>query len=707
MKEVNKLLQSQLDKMSKNGRLFRSKLSGNDVWDLYLNSFLDGDDTPFRDPESTEHNCNHCKNFIRRYGNIVTINSDGNLSSIFDVNIEGEYKNPFSVINENLINAGIENVFFETYDELNSLPYESCKKNFESFKLGVESNMKRYTKEEAELYGVVNAGEVKKFEHFTLQLPKEFVDVSGKSMEAIQALYRDKYSVFKRAMTEVPLDTLELVRDLINQGSLLDGTAQLEVLEQFILHKKDYNKSDKSDEWFWDNTYTMSERLAKFKNTLIGVLCTELAEGMELNKACQNWNKRVDPVNYMKASAPITKKQIEEAKKFVEENGYEASFKRRMATIDDIKVSEILHSNVGDGKLKEVSIFDNVKSTTTRHKRSEFEGLEEVDIEKFMKNILPGCTSVEMLVNNSHNNNFVSLTTADDPDSKPIFKWDNNYSWTFNGNLAGKSQIKEQVKLAGGNVEGILRGSVTWNEGGSDNSDLDNWCSQPDGIRIGFSAGYRKDQGNRFSPCSGQLDLDNTGPGKEIGVENIYFTDINSMKDGVYKFWVNQYADRGSKGFKYEIEFGNESFTYEYNKSVYGNVHVAEVTLKNGKFTIKHLLPESNNSKEIYGVNTNEFHKVNLVCKSPNHWGDNKVGNLHYFFMLEGTKSPINVRGFHNENLLPDLLKHRKVMEVLGNTNMVESKKNQLSGLGFNSTVRDEVIVKLSGTHKRMIKIKF
>ena len=44
------------------------------------------------------------------------------------------------------------------------------------------------------------------------------------------------------------------------------------------------------------------EQYLKFRNTLIGVLCSELSEGMELNKACENWNKRVDPINYKKAS---------------------------------------------------------------------------------------------------------------------------------------------------------------------------------------------------------------------------------------------------------------------------------------------------------------------------------------------------------------------------------------------------------------------
>ena len=90
-------------------------------------------------------------------------------------------------------------------------------------------------------------------------------------------------------------------------------------IEQFIPLKQQYDSTsaDKRSNWCWVNSYSLP--IAKFKNELIGVLCTELAEGKELNEACQVWNKRVDPINYMKTTAPITKKQIEEAKKFVED----------------------------------------------------------------------------------------------------------------------------------------------------------------------------------------------------------------------------------------------------------------------------------------------------------------------------------------------------------------------------------------------------
>lgn len=708
MKEIQQKMQQQLDNMTKNGKLFRSSISGGQIWDLYIKGFKN--DPIFRDPESSVHNCNLCNNFIRRYGNIVSVSEDNKISSIWDIDVKDEYKESVKKISSSLSKAPIAEVFFETYAELNSLNYEKCSKSNSVFRLGIDKNHKRYTKEEALKFGVVKENEIRTFSHFHIDVPKEYVDQSGKSVESVISGYRDAKNVFQRAMEEISLDTLILVKDLINQGSLLDGATHLYKIEQIIPLKKAYDKlgASEKDNWCWNASYGLP--FAKFRNELIGTLCSDLSEGKELNEACKLWNMRVDPANYMKATAPITKKQIEEAKKFVQENGYEESFDRRLATMDDIKVSEILYSNVGDGKIKPVSIFDTVKSTSTRHKKSEFDKVEEVTIEKFMKDILPGCTSVEAFLLNSHEGNLVSLTTAKNADSKAIFKWNNNYSWTFKGNLAGKSQIKEAVRSKGGNVEGVLRASMIWNEVGTDQSDLDIWCNQADRELIGFDTGYRKDRGNKFSNCSGQLDLDIQDPGKDVGVENIYFSDLNKMKEGEYEFWVNQFSARGSKGFKFEIEFDGERYQYNYNSPVRGNVKVAKVSLKDRKFTVKHILPPAESletSKTIYGVETNMFHKVNLVCLSPNHWGDNAVGNKHYFFMLEGCKADAEVRGFHNENLIPELAAHRKVLEVLGTTSMISPTDRQIAGIGFNATVRDELILKLGGTFKRTIKVKF
>jgi hypothetical protein len=695
-----KVVQSQFDKMCAAGKLFRSSLTGQQVWELYINGFEKKHDPIFRDPESSTHNCNHCKNFIRRYGNIVAIDEDYNIVTMFDVDVDvpEEYISVAKSISKALKNATISEVFFETLKELTFLPYESCNKNNEKFKLGIDKNVKRYTKEESEKYGVVKPDEIKTFNHLHLFIPKQFVDMGNKSIEAIMAEYRDAKNVFQRAMETISEDTFKLVRDLINQGSLLDGATHLYKIEQILplkIQHDGYQKS-KQDNWCWVNSYKLP--FAKFKNELIGVLCSELAEGKELNDACNAWNKRVDPANYMKATAPITKKQIEEAKKFVEENGYEESFNRRFATIDDIKASEILHVNVGKGEIKSISIFDGVKSTSTRHKRSEFDGIEEVSIEKFMKDILPECSSVEAYLSNKHEGNLVSLTTANIKESTPIFKWDNNYSWTFNGNLAGKSQIKEAVKTAGGKVDGILRFSIIWNEDGRSIVDFDAHCRTPvteiyylnnqDGVTLGW------------------LDVDMIKPLK-LGVENITWQDKNQMKDGKYYFFNRNFDGGNNSGFKAEIEIEGEIYSYEHLGNIKGDVPVATVTLKNGLFSIEHHLKEMYLSKDLYNLQTEQFHKVNLVCLSPNHWSKNNTGNKHYFFMLDGCKCPTSIRSFHAENLIPELAQHRKVLEVLGNTTMIEPSDKQLSGLGFNATVKDELIVKLQGSFKRVIKITF
>lgn len=707
MINFNKKIQAKFAEMSKTGKLFRVELKGEQIWDLYISSFPAEQNPIFRDPNSTTKNCNHCKNFIRRYGNIVAVDENNVITTMFDVDGGTEYSKTVEILTKAIKGSKIGEVFFETFNELNSLPYESCTKTSKAFQLGVAKNPKRYTKEEAEKFGVVKPNEIRTFNHFHLFLDAEFVDKSGSSVESIMSNFRDAKNVFQKAMETISLDTLQLVKDLINQGSLLDGTTHLYKIEQIIPLKKEYDElsAKQRDNWCWVKSYKLP--FAKFKNELIGTLCTELSEGKELNDACQAWNKRVDPANYMKATAPITKKQIEEAKKFVVENGFEESFNRRFATIDDIKVSEILHSNVGKGEIKNASIFDSVKSTSTRHKRAEFDGVEEVTIDKFMKDILPSCTSVEAFFANNHQGNLVSLTTScANGSSKPMFKWANNYSWTFNGNLAGKSQLKDAVASQGGKVDGVLRFSIMWAEDAMDNSDLDAHCQEPNRQIIFFR--------NRTSmQTGGNLDIDITQPqshkisAKNQVVENITFPSLKGMVDGSYYFYVNQYRAQNSKGFKAEIEFDGELFSYEYNKPVSGNVRVADVILKDGKFTIQHHLPETNASKEVYGLETNQFHKVNLVCLSPNHWGENNVGNKHYMFMLDGCKTPTSIRSFHNENLIPELATHRKVLEVLGTTNMIEPADKQLSGLGFNATVRDELIVRLQGTHKRVVKIKF
>lgn len=722
-KTFSDLVSKQFTAISKNKLLFQSSINGNSLWDIYISSFKEENNPVFRDPQSSTHNCNLDKNFIRRYGNVVAINEDLSISTIWDIVIDetSQFYDSAIAMQKALKGAEIKDVFMETYNELNSLPYEKCNKTQQVFRLGIATNHKMYTKEEASKYGVVKEGEVYEFNHFYADLIKDCVSFTSDSIESIKANFRDDKNVLKRALDEIPSDTLQLVKELILQDSLLNGTTHVVKVDSMLDLKRDYASIPNvlKDNWTWLKSHKF--QFAKFRNELIGVLCTELAEGMDLNLACLNWNKRVDPANYMKAKAPISKTQIALAQKFVEENGYEESFDRRFAVIEDISVSEVIHAGTQDSKIKKVSIFDKVaKKASTRHKRAEFDGLEEVTIEKFMTDILPNCTSVEVMVENRMKGNMVTLTTSNNTDTKGIFKWNNNFSWTYNGNLSGKSQLTEAVESRGGKTDGVFRFSHSWNELERNESLMDlhvflpgsTQTNESNGVKYGNSK--RVGWNNRTHPSSlGRQDVDYTMQATEgfVPVENITFPDLNRLKDGLYVCKIHNWAFRKSGGRgRAEIAFEGVVYNYIYPKTTNKEwVTVAEVTLNNGKFSINHILEtESETSQDIWGVETNSFHKVNLVSLSPNHWGENVSGDKHYFFMIDGCKADIDIRSFHNDNLNSDLVPHRKVMDTLGITmQLAPDHSQQLAGLGFNSTVRDELIVKVEGSFKRMLKIKF
>ena len=67
---------------------------------------------------------------------------------------------------------------------------------------------------------------------------------------------------------------------------------------------------------------------------------------------------------------------------------------------------------------------------------------------------------VEAFVENKHASNFVSLIAPINRDSKSMFKWNNPLSWAYTGNITD-SDIRKNVKDAGGKVDGVLRFSIS------------------------------------------------------------------------------------------------------------------------------------------------------------------------------------------------------------------------------------------------------
>lgn len=679
---VSKMQKHFEDEMEGCKQLYIVNVDKDEMWNLYLDSFGPGTNILFR--KRREYDCSCCRHFVKSIGAAVTI-KDGTIHTIweFDAGSE-EFQKVCDALDAFIKGNAISDIFVSKFK-----------------RVGTDHDFEEIN------------GRSHEWTHMFLDLPGKWVNRSGKSNESICAEYRDTKNVFKRSLDEISMEAVDTVLELINSNTLYKGEEWKTQLIEFKKYKRIYEKLSNSqkDLFAWEKSAEAGPVIGRIRNHSIGTLLINVSEDMDLDTAVKKYEQIVAPSNYKRPKAIFTKKMLEDAKKTITELGYMDSLQRRFANLNDITVNNVLFSNKSAARrmVGADDIFGQMeKDVTVSSKR--FSKVEEISAQDFIDKVLPTAKEIEAFVENKHEKNFVSMIAPVNPDAKTMFKWNNGLSWAYSGNITD-SDMKQNVKAAGGNVDGALRFSIMWNEGQNDNSDLDAHCKEPDGNEI-FFGNCRKPS---MSRCGGQLDIDITHPMEQMvgkpSVENITWADMSRMKPGIYKFFVNQYAARGSKGFKAEIEFNGEIFAFEYNSPVSGNVQVAEVTLdKNGNFSIKEKLSGSSSisSREIWGVNTNQFVPVSVISYSPNYFdGQNGIGHRHLFFFLKGSKNTEEPNGYYNEFLKHELEPHKRVFEALGAKCHVEDADDQLSGIGFSMTKRAELVVKVKGATERIMKIKF
>lgn len=682
-KDFRNMISDHFKTMTKDvDRLFEVGVDKDEMWNTYLDSFPTGTNEIFR--KRREYDCSCCRQFVKQIGSAVVIKNN-KLETIWDLGIHDDKFEPVAKAMSDFVRRHcVTDVYVSKFK-----------------KVGTEYNYEQYEN-----------GTMKKWEHFQIILDDKFVDKTARSIGDIKGGFRDTKNVFKRSLDEISMDALETVLELINSNTLYKGEEWKTILMEFKRYKKEYEKlssDDVRDLYTWENSVKAGIAIGRIRNHSIGTLLVNVSNEMDLDTAVKKYEQIVAPTNYKRPKAIFTKKMLEDAKKTISELGYMDSLNRRFATLDDITVNNILFSNKDAAKRISDSsdIFGELEKQAVVNPRK-FSRVEEITANDFIKNVLPSAKEVEVLVENKHSNNFVSLIAPCNKDSKSMFKWNNGLSWAYSGNIAD-SDMKQNVKAAGGNVDGVLRFSIQWNEDGRDNCDLDAHCIEPNRNEIYFS-NCRKPS---LSSMTGQLDVDIIHPNGKVAVENITWSDKSKMKPGVYKFFVNQYSGSARNGFRAEIEFNGEIYSFDYSNSMRTgqDVYVADVILDtNGEFTIKEKISGNSkvSSRTVWGISTNEFTPVSVVCYSPNYFDEQDgIGHRHLFFMLNGCKNDEEPNGYYNEFLKSELEKHKRVFEALGSKCHVEDSEDQLSGIGFSMTKRAELVVKVKGATERILKIKF
>ena len=675
-------ISNQYDKLQAIGNLYTVQIDKDRLWQHYLASFPAGSNPIYR--ERTEHDCSVCKSFIRNVGAVVAI-INNKLVSVWDIDpdtqMDGVYWTVTSAMNGLITSLPIDNIFrFDCRIQLHTA-----------------------TKE------LLPDQSIRIWNHFSANINKPFKVTDGSEAQQLGEA-KQRVELFKRALVELSPLATDTAIDLCD--SIYRGTEFKPLVQDFLKAQAQFEIAPNPELWLWSN-YT--HRVAGIRNTAIGTLLIDLSEGIDVEVAVAKFEKVVAPQNYKRTSAVVTPQMIKSATQTIHELGLEPALERRYATINDISVTNVLWANKASAAVMKNSLESILLKEVKPTKATQSKSATEITLADFIENITPTAQSIELLLENKHIPNLCSLITESTSNSGNLFKWDNPFSWSYNGG-ATDSYLTEQVKARGGRTDGAFRFSHSWNELEPNQSLMDlhvfmpgckvpslgGGPDLPESKRVGWNC--RQDHSS-----GGIQDVDYTteAPKGYIPVENITFPDIKRMPEGVYTCKIHNWKFRstGGRGTA-EIEFNGQLFSYTYPQTKNHDwVTIAEVTLKDGVFTIDHKLPHNQTSKKVWNLQTQTFHKVTAIMHSPNFWDNQSIGNQHTIFTLEDCTNPEPTRGIYNEFLSNELQTHRKAFDLIGEKFKCDPIPGNLSGVRFSHTVQNEFTVKADGI-QYTVKVK-
>ena len=263
----------------KRGGVFVSGVTGDDLYAAYLAAFPEGTNPLFK--TRTEHDCSCCKSFIRRVGNVVTVTDEGVVRTIWDEAAKSA-PHPYNVVAASLRDA----VLARPIDGL----------------------FRVHTKEAA--FGAATTrsqapgtDKVLTWNHFhTDQIPS---NLRVESPGQVCGDYATTVAVFERGLTELRPEALETVLSLIDANNLYRGEEHRPALAQFQKAQRAFLKLSARERRTFVWTHA-GDPAARFRNTVIGTLVTDLSEGVELEAAVRSFESKVAPQNYKRTTALIT-----------------------------------------------------------------------------------------------------------------------------------------------------------------------------------------------------------------------------------------------------------------------------------------------------------------------------------------------------------------------------------------------------------------
>lgn len=356
---------------------------------VYLGSLTD---------ERQYHTCSCCSNFLTRFGDLVTIDADGQLhSALWDAS---------------------------TFPEDNF--YHPVLKNLQAVVERGSITGPHY--QEGEVWGEQVAGG---FDHFFVKPPVHIQhmerDVTGRQKQAIRRERRNRLAeTFGTDPMFMPkyIDQLKQILD----SDAIKGVEKIMgpgtwLIETLNNHRSVADRTIKNN-LFWRAIGPAPDGFLYPASTMTGTVLEDLQKGKSLAQIIAAYGRKTAAHVYQRPVEAPTDGAIEAAEKLVSENGLRPSFARRVMYLEDIPdLAKVWSQGPGLPKAKEEegSLFGHLKSSAETIKALEFPPVE-MSWNKFVADVLPDAQKIEILVLPRE---FVQAwAIGTNPEAPPIFSYD-------------------------------------------------------------------------------------------------------------------------------------------------------------------------------------------------------------------------------------------------------------------------------------------
>ncbi|HYO70333.1 MAG TPA: hypothetical protein VEU33_30065 [Archangium sp.] len=380
-------LQSGFEEHAARQQLFTTNATG--LWEAFLASVSE--------ERRQRDNCNSCRQFIERFGHLVTIDETGQQHSPFWIEHLASTENLATVqrLRGMVEKAHVNGVF------LSSEP----------------------------VWGTPVTGIWK---HLAVRVPQAHVFKPGLlSASQKMAELRENHRCLNVALDEFKAELLEQARVVLQAEALTRSEKFIGVVEWLIARQRE-RKTPHGRNLIWKAVASAPAGFCTPRSSMVGTLLEDLAAGLPFETVKKRFDDKMHPLQYQRPQVAPSAGNIQQAEEAIAKLGLAPALERRFATLADVRLTWKPGTNKPE---KTGSVFGHLQPKEAARATDLQLPAKTLTWVKFRDTVLPTAEKMELRVPSS-SSAFSAMVTAVHPDAPPLIQWDspeqrNPVTWYF------------------------------------------------------------------------------------------------------------------------------------------------------------------------------------------------------------------------------------------------------------------------------------